>query len=107
MSDRQDIVIVAAEEVLRQMPAGVVIAEAPSGKIIFINRQAQQWTEQSRGQTRATKLEDAGDFQIYHPHGRPYEIEEWPLMRSITSGEEIRDEEFVYPLADGARLWLR
>jgi PAS domain S-box-containing protein len=107
VSDRQDIERAASEEVLRQMPAGVVIAEAPSGKIIFINKQAQQWTEQSRGQTRATKLEDAGDFQIYHHDGRPYEIEEWPLMRSITSGEEVRDEEFVYPLTDGTGLLLR
>jgi PAS domain S-box-containing protein len=107
VSDRQDIERAASEEVLRQMPAGVVIAEAPSGKIIFINKQAQQWTEQSRGQTRATKLEDAGDFQIYHHDGRPYEIEEWPLMRSITSGEEVRDEEFVYPLADGTELLVR
>jgi PAS domain S-box-containing protein len=54
-----------------------------------------------------TKLEDAGDFQIFHPDGRPYEIEEWPLMRSIRDGEEVSDEEFVYPLADGSRLWLR
>src|SRR5215211_7372559 len=89
------------------MPAAVIIAEAPSGKILFRNRRAQQIREQSLSQARATKLEDAGDFQIFHPDGRPCEIEEWPLMRSIRDGEEVSDEEFVYPLADGSRLWLR
>src|SRR5215208_7610741 len=89
------------------MPAAVIIAEAPSGKIFFRNRRAQQIREQSLGQARATKLEDAGDFQIFHPDGRPCEIEEWPLMRSIRDGEKVSGEEFVYPLADGSRLWLR
>jgi PAS domain S-box-containing protein len=95
------------EEVLWQMPAGVVIAEAPSGKIIFVNRPAQQWTEQRLGWSMPTKLEDAGHFEIVHPNGRPYEMEEWPLMRSIRDGEEVRDEEFVYPLADGTEILVR
>jgi PAS domain-containing protein len=105
--DLQQIQRAGFEEVLRQMPAGVVIAEAPSGKIMFVNRRAQEWTEQSPSQTRRTKLDDAGDFEIFHPDGRTYEMEEWPLMRSIRDGEEVRDEEFVYPLADGTGLLLR
>ena len=107
MFDPQRIKRAASEEVLHQMPAAVIVAEAPSGKIILRNRRAQQLRERSPSQARATKLEDAGDFQIFHPDGRPYEVEEWPLMRSISSGEEVRDEEFIYPLADGSRLWLR
>jgi hypothetical protein len=31
------------------MPAAVVIAEAPSGKILFSNREARQWTGQVLG----------------------------------------------------------
>jgi len=89
------------------MPAAVIIAEAPSGKIIFRNRRAQQIRERSPGQARATKLDDAGEFEIFHTDGRPFEMEEWPLLRSIISGEEVRDEEFLYPLAVGSRLWLR
>src|ERR671917_901183 len=95
------------EEVLRQMPAAVMIVEAPSGRIIFRNRRAQQWREQSPTQARATKLADAGNFEIYHPDGRSYEMEDWPLIRCIRTGEVVRDEEFVYPLADGSMLLLR
>src|ERR671917_433901 len=95
------------EEVLRQMPAAVMIVEAPSGRIIFRNRRAQQWREQSPSQARATKLADAGNFEIYHPDGQSYEMEDWPLIRCIRTGEVVRDEEFVYPLADGSVLLLR
>lgn len=106
MTGWQDIKRAASEKVLQQMPAAVIVVEAPSGKIIFRNSRAQQWREESLSQARATKLEDAADFDVFHPDGRPYEIEEWPLMRSIRDGEEVRDEEFVYPLADGRQLSL-
>src|SRR5215216_554043 len=107
MFDLQQMKRAGFEEVLRQMPAAVIVVEASSGKIIFRNRRAQRWREESLSQARAAKLEDAGDFEIFHPDGRPYEIEEWPLMRSIRDGEEVRDEELVYPLADGTGLLLR
>ena len=104
------------EEVLRQMPAAIVIVEAPSGKILFVNRQTQQWTEEYAGQSIPSELGYLGDLQdvdengisrIRHPDGRPYEIEEWPLMRSIRDGEEVRAWEYFYTLADGSRLWFR
>jgi PAS domain S-box-containing protein len=105
--DLQKIKEASFEEVLRQIPAAVIVVEAPSGKIIFRNKRAQETREQSSRWARATKLEDAGDFEIFRPDGRPYETEEWPLMRSIRDGEEVTDEEFVYPLADGTGLLLR
>src|SRR5919107_6045973 len=114
MFDRQRIERAALEEAFRQMPAAVVIAEAPSGKIIFRNTRAQQIGEQSLNHswpTGPTTLDSASDLGIFHPDGRPYEMEEWPLMRSISSGEEVRGEEFVYAgLAereDGKDLWKR
>ena len=107
MSDLQKIKEAVSEEVLQQMSAGVIVVEAPSGKIILRNRRAQLWREESLSQARATKLQDAGDFEVFHPDGRPYEIEEWPLMRSIREGEVVRAEEFLYPLPDGSQLWLR
>jgi PAS domain S-box-containing protein len=107
MFDLQKIKEASFEEVLRQMPAAVIIVEAPSGKIIFRNRRAQQWREQSLSQARATKLEDAGDFDVFHPDGRPYEIEEWPLRRCIRDGERVRGEEIIHLLADGTQVWAR
>jgi PAS domain S-box-containing protein len=113
MFDRQEIERAGFEEVLRQMPTAVVIAEAPSGKIIFVNKEAQQWTEQVLGQPVPSELgqyrdlQDSSNFKMLHPDGRPYEMQEWPLTRSITSGEEVRYEEIIYRLADGTQLWSR
>jgi hypothetical protein len=33
---------VASDEVLRHMPAAVVVIEAPSGKIVFVNGKARR-----------------------------------------------------------------
>jgi len=116
MFDRQRIERAGFKEALQQMPAALLIAEAPSGKILFVNRQTQQWTEEYVGQSIPSELGYLGDLQdvdengisrIRHPDGRPYEMGEWPLMRSITSGEEVRDWEYFYTLADGTHLWFR
>jgi hypothetical protein len=34
-------------------------------------------------------------------------MDEWPLVRSITSGERVVDEEYFNVLADGSRLMVR
>jgi hypothetical protein len=46
VSEREQIERAAFEEVLRQMPARVVVAEAPSGEIIFLNSRSQQVAEE-------------------------------------------------------------
>ena len=113
MFDLEQIKGAGFEEVLRQMPAAVVIAEAPSGKILFSDREARRWTEQVLGQRvpqelgQYRDLQDSTNFQMFHPDGRPYEVEEWPLTRSIRDGEEVRGEEIVHRLADGTRQWSR
>ena len=90
-----------------------IVAEAPSGRIIFSNRRAQEITEQYLGRGVLSELEeyrdlkDRGGFEIFAPDGRLYEPDEWPLMRSITSGEEVRDWEYFYTLAEGTQLWFR
>ena len=75
--------------VLQQMPAGVVVAEAPSGKILFINRRAV-------GFDPSTGIEHVVDTQ-----GRPYTQERWPLTRSLNAGETVTDEEMRIASAEG------
>ena len=52
-------------------------------------------------------LYESGEFEILHPDGQPYDLAEWPLIRTIRPGEVIRGEEMVHFLADGTRLTLR
>ncbi|HEY9073626.1 MAG TPA: hypothetical protein VIN67_05780, partial [Desulfobaccales bacterium] len=62
------------EAMLRQMPGAVVIAEAPSGRVILSNVQKNP-------------------LQGFHADGRPYRPAEWPLARSLHLGEVVAEEE--------------
>jgi hypothetical protein len=44
------------DKVVWQMPAAVIVVEAPSGEIILRNRRAQQWREVSLRQARSSLL---------------------------------------------------
>ena len=113
MFDTQQIKRAGFEEALQQMPAAALIVEAPSGKIIFVNRQGQGATERYVGPSVPSELGDlqnvfeSSGLESLHPDGRPYELQEWPLMRSIRSGEEVRDEKIVHLSADGRWYTVR
>lgn len=88
------------ETVLRQMPAGVVIAEAPSGRLILGNEQADQiWRHPFMA---ADDTAGYRQYRGFHPDGTPYLPEEWPLARSISTGEVVRGEEIDFIRGDGA-----
>ena len=113
MLDRQEIERAASEQLLRQMPAAVIVVEATSGKIIYVNREAQRSTEQILGQPVPQEvgvyldLQESSNSKMLHPDGHPYEVEEWPIIRSIRSGEVVRDEEIIHLLGDGTQIWAR
>jgi PAS domain-containing protein len=87
--------------ILQQMPAGVIIAEAPSGRLLLGNQQAEQIWRQPF--LRSSSISDYEAWQGFHLDGRPYRAEEWPLARSITSGTVIIGEEIVLLRGDGTR----
>ncbi|MFP5262325.1 MAG: chemotaxis protein CheB [Blastocatellia bacterium] len=88
------------EAVVRQMPAGVLITEAETGKMVFANEQADRiW--------RATMENPTGDehyseYRGYHLDGRRYGLEEWPAWRSINKGEVVYNEEIKMKREDGS-----
>jgi signal transduction histidine kinase/PAS domain-containing protein len=88
--------------VLRQLPVGVVIAEAPSGKLLLGNDQlARIWW-----QSFATADEAAAyaNYRGFHrDDGRPYTPDEWPLARAVTRGETVRGEEIDFLRGDETR----
>ncbi|HKQ90223.1 MAG TPA: response regulator [Blastocatellia bacterium] len=88
-------------EVLRRMPAGVIIAEAPSCKLIMGNGQmAQIWRQEI---PPTVNLEEFKAGRGFHPDGRTYQLQEWPLSRSITAGEMVTNEEVEILRGDGTR----
>jgi PAS domain S-box-containing protein len=91
--------------VLQQMPAGVAIAQAPSGRLILGNEQLEQLLGQA--------MQPTGDVQGYatqglmHPGGQPYAPDDVPLARAIRTGEVVAGEELEALRPDGSRATLQ
>jgi len=85
--------------VLQQMPSGVIIAEAPSGKLALGNEQVERIWRQPF--IPAAGIEQYREYRGFHPDGRPYAAEEWPLARSVRRGETVRDEQIRFLRGDG------
>lgn len=87
------------ETILQQMPAGVIIAEAPTGKLILSNQQAEQiWRHPT---IPAQGVDEYQEYQGFHPDGRLYKSAEWPLARSLMTGEVVSEEEIRFVRGDG------
>jgi PAS domain S-box-containing protein len=91
--------------VIQQLPEGVIIAEAPSGKLLLGNEQ----TERIWGCPfiASSSVEEYAAYQGFHADGRPYELREWPLARAILYGEQTVDEEIAFQRGDGSRGIMR
>jgi PAS domain S-box-containing protein len=87
------------ETVLNQMPAGVVIAKAPSGEVVLANNQAMQILQRSVGELRG--VEEYSQYQLFRLDGRAYSTQEQPLARSLLRGEVVMGEELRYLRPDG------
>ncbi|MEG4026876.1 MULTISPECIES: PAS domain S-box protein [unclassified Microcoleus] len=96
------------EAVLRQMPAGVIIADAASGKLVLANEQTKQVVGYDYEQS--LEIEEyapiapfeaffGSDGQLYAPH-------EYPLARSLKTGEVVTNEEMEIHRDDGSRVFI-
>jgi two-component system, chemotaxis family, CheB/CheR fusion protein len=97
--------IEAAQErlqtVIEQMPAAVLMVDASSGRLLLANRHAAMLFDQP------FPLPFIGHSWVgaysalrgFHADGRSYEPQEWPLARTLSTGEVVLDEEldFVRP----------
>ena len=91
--------------VLDQMPAGVVMAEGSTGRILFANHESVAiW----HGTPPAPQsIEEYGNFKGFHPEtGRPYEAGDWPLARALRTGKVVEAEEIEIERHDDTRATL-
>ncbi|WP_088889282.1 PAS domain S-box protein [Leptolyngbya ohadii] len=95
------------ETVLQQMPAGVLIADAISGKLILANEQAKRISRYDYGQILGlAEYASVTPFQSFRPNGQAYAPHEYPLMRSLQTGEIIINEEMELRQEDGSRTTI-
>jgi PAS domain S-box-containing protein len=92
------------ETLLRHVPVGVIISEAPSGRVLYGNERMEQILGHP-----IVPPKNVAEYVVwrgFHPDGRPYVPHEWPLARAITTGEVVNGEEIHIERLDGRRLAL-
>jgi diguanylate cyclase (GGDEF)-like protein/PAS domain S-box-containing protein len=95
VADR-DAALARIDAIIEQLPTGVIVVEAPSGRVIVANEQV----EQLLGRRLLQLGEDGGDGIGLHPDGRPLRLAELPLRSSLASGEVVTHEELQVLRAD-------
>src|SRR4051794_24980899 len=89
------------EAVVDEMPVGVVVTDASSGRPIIVNGEMGRILRRE-----IVEPEDIVEAFVRDGHrgvGRSYHADDWPLARSVNEGETIRDEEIDIDRGDGTR----
>lgn len=87
------------DAILEQMPSGVIVADPKEEKLLLFNHRASEiWQLPLRP---STKVELHKECRGFHPDGRPYQLEDWPLIRSMRHGEVVVSEHIHFLRGDG------
>ncbi|MES2932526.1 MAG: PAS domain S-box protein, partial [Pseudomonadota bacterium] len=84
--------------ILEQMPSGVILAEAPTGKITYQNRLADEMMGPVQGPVNS--VSDYERYRVTNAAGRRIKVDELPLARSLANLEIARSEELLYQRPD-------
>lgn len=82
------------EQTLTQMPAGVIVAEAPSGRIVLANQQVPEILGHDLIEPQI--IEDYSAYRTFAVDREPVSAERRALVRAIRNGEIVHDEEVLY-----------
>ncbi len=79
------------EAIIRQMPIGIMVADARSGEIILANDEIEKIYGLGFRPTDIKGFVEYSRLARRHLDGRPYHMDEYPVVRSL-KGEVIRSE---------------
>jgi PAS domain S-box-containing protein len=111
ISDRKKIETEARETAARlrtvfdTVPVGIIVAEAPTGRINGSNAAAEHIFGHPLLAT--ADVESYGEWVAFHPDGRRVEASEYPLARVFREGVARAEMEALYRRGDGRDTWLR
>lgn len=90
--------------ILDALPTGVILAEAPSGKIVYGNCAIEKMLGH---RAYLSKDKDSYDEWVaFHEDGSKVKGQEYPLAR-VLAGEERPELECRYCRGDGSLLWIK
>ncbi|MBJ6800852.1 PAS domain-containing sensor histidine kinase [Geomonas propionica] len=93
------------EAVVEQLPVGVVIAEATSGKVVYQNE-----LNRAIFRDNVDEVSSAAEhcrWKMYTPDGAPLPAQRYPLVRAIEEGETVLAEEYQILRGDGTRGFVQ
>ena len=86
--------------IIDQLPVGIVLAKVPSGEVVRRNRMGEEIVAAlNRGGNRSR-----GDVVWHRPDGTVYTTTDYPLNRTVKTGEVVEQEELTTRLGDGSAL---
>lgn len=92
------------QAVIEQMPSGLALIVPPDGRMLLHNSEAERlWRHP------AHKIEDRsghGNYGAFHPDGRRFSPDEYPIVRALFEGETIHRQELRYLRGDGTWTWF-
>jgi PAS domain S-box-containing protein len=97
------------ESVLATLPVGVIVVEAPTGRVVYANEALQQVWRQA---PRTSSVESYSvEWQGYHvvdgrATERPVASHEWPVARALQHGETVLDQLVAAARPDGTRAMV-
>jgi PAS domain S-box-containing protein len=92
------------QAVFNAVPVGIVIAEAPDGRIVMSNPRAEDILRRTAPAPRT--IDDYHQSGASDADGTPLEPHEYPLARAILYGESTDPKEILYRHDDGSRVWI-
>lgn len=93
------------EAMLETMPVGVIIAHAPSGKIIMGNKRVEELVRHPV--LESNDVDSYAEWISFHADGRRVESHEYPLSKVIRDGEDYAELDVHYQRGDGTMSWVR
>ncbi|MGE3682729.1 MAG: PAS domain-containing protein [Bdellovibrionales bacterium] len=90
---------------MEQMPAAVIVGEAPTGRLLFANDKVKEvWGHEL---IPASDINGYKEWHGWHLDGTPFEPHQWPLVRAIERGEVVDSEMVRIKWPDGQERTLR
>lgn len=93
------------EAMMETIPIGIVLAEAPSGKIIMGNSRAEEMVKHPI--YNSDDVDSYGEWISFHEDGRQVESHEYPLAKVVGEGHDYAELDVHYQRGDGTRFWMR
>ncbi|WP_299031388.1 HWE histidine kinase domain-containing protein [uncultured Sulfitobacter sp.] len=93
------------EAMLETIPIGIILADAPSGRITAGNSRAEEMVRHAI--YNSEDVHSYGEWVSFHENGQKVQSHEYPLAKVVGEGHDHSELDVHYQRGDGTRFWMR